>query len=672
MKAVQCLALLFMACFALLNCSHEHPHDTAQYQSTNTPQDQTQPSPRDLSSAPDSGQINGDDQAQGDGQDHDHDDSTGHAHDDGQDHDRDDAAGHAHGEDQEHDHDDAAGHSHGEEQDHDHDDAAGHAHGEVQDQDHDDAAGHSHGEGQDQDHDDAAGHAHDDGQDHGHDDSAGHSHDDGQGHDHGGSAGHSHEDEGPPTKVFTLFSDTFQLFMEVELPVQDKPFTAIAHFTRLADWQPKQDGKVIFNFYHPDGDKVQLPVGKPSRPGIYIPSGRLPKVGQWRMEVDFADQRMVVGELAVTAGESDLDHGQGGDADSIGFLIEQQWKIPFKVEPAGLRKMGGSRRVFARFTTAPGRKAVIKAPADGVLAIAGRRAVQPGDTLESKQPVTALIPAPPDRTQPASILAGKIKAEAEQALAQSELKRLETLFTKGVVAEYRVLAAKTRLNQADAVVAEHRKKLAAIQGQNGEATPSSMAVTSPFAGRVSAVFAAPGTYVEAGDPLVELIDRGVIRLEAMVPESQIHHLDGLEALEIQMGGHSHHLHLDGGSGVRLAYRGLEIDPKTKTLPVVFEIEHGEDFIPGTTVSLHLITNEGEAKLAIPESALIFDGGFRVFYVMLDGETFERRVARLGRSTGGWVEVNSDLVPGEFVVTEGAYLVRLAAMKTGEVGHGHSH
>jgi len=59
-------------------------------------------------------------------------------------------------------------------------------------------------------------------------------------------------------------------------------------------------------------------------------------------------------------------------------------------------------------------------------------------------------------------------------------------------------------------------------------------------------------------------------------------------------------------------------------------------------------------------------------VMLGGESFERRVLRLGIRDGDYVQVKSGLEPGERIVTRGAYLVRLAAASPAEAGHGHAH
>jgi cobalt-zinc-cadmium efflux system membrane fusion protein len=58
--------------------------------------------------------------------------------------------------------------------------------------------------------------------------------------------------------------------------------------------------------------------------------------------------------------------------------------------------------------------------------------------------------------------------------------------------------------------------------------------------------------------------------------------------------------------------------------------------------------------------------------MLGGESFGRRVVRLGIRDGNQVQVVEGLEPGERVVTRGAYLVRLAGASPAAAGHGHAH
>jgi multidrug efflux pump subunit AcrA (membrane-fusion protein) len=62
----------------------------------------------------------------------------------------------------------------------------------------------------------------------------------------------------------------------------------------------------------------------------------------------------------------------------------------------------------------------------------------------------------------------------------------------------------------------------------------------------------------------------------------------------------------------------------------------------------------------------------VAYVMLGGESFERRVVRLGIRDGDYVQVIEGVEPGERVVTVNAYLVRLAGASPEAAGHGHAH
>jgi multidrug efflux pump subunit AcrA (membrane-fusion protein) len=90
------------------------------------------------------------------------------------------------------------------------------------------------------------------------------------------------------------------------------------------------------------------------------------------------------------------------------------------------------------------------------------------------------------------------------------------------------------------------------------------------------------------------------------------------------------------------------------------------------VTAHVWTGEAETGVAVPETALIDDGGQTIAFVMADGEHFDRRIVRTGIRDAGFVHVASGIAEGERVVTRGAYLVRLAASRPTEAGHGHAH
>jgi multidrug efflux pump subunit AcrA (membrane-fusion protein) len=94
---------------------------------------------------------------------------------------------------------------------------------------------------------------------------------------------------------------------------------------------------------------------------------------------------------------------------------------------------------------------------------------------------------------------------------------------------------------------------------------------------------------------------------------------------------------------------------------------------GMLVEARLLLAGTTQGVAVPARALRKEDGLDVAYVQVGGETFERRVLALGPSDGEWTLVESGIRPGERVVTEGAYQVRLASLNASEIAdHGHTH
>ncbi|MBA2539049.1 MAG: efflux RND transporter periplasmic adaptor subunit, partial [Deltaproteobacteria bacterium] len=86
----------------------------------------------------------------------------------------------------------------------------------------------------------------------------------------------------------------------------------------------------------------------------------------------------------------------------------------------------------------------------------------------------------------------------------------------------------------------------------------------------------------------------------------------------------------------------------------------------------IATGTPRKALAIPEVAIVEDGGRSVAYVMVEGEAFERRPLRLGIRSNGWIEVREGVAVGERVVTKGAYEIKLASASGAAPAHGHAH
>ena len=93
---------------------------------------------------------------------------------------------------------------------------------------------------------------------------------------------------------------------------------------------------------------------------------------------------------------------------------------------------------------------------------------------------------------------------------------------------------------------------------------------------------------------------------------------------------------------------------------------------GQSVFIRLYTSATVKATAVPASALVDDGGRPVVFVQVAGELFERRPVRLGTQDADYLQVVDGLKPGERVVTQGAYLIRLAALSPQIPAHGHVH
>ena len=142
----------------------------------------------------------------------------------------------------------------------------------------------------------------------------------------------------------------------------------------------------------------------------------------------------------------------------------------------------------------------------------------------------------------------------------------------------------------------------------------------------------------------------------------------LDSAELEAPGLDEPIALD-----QLVSVGRIVDPLSRTVPIVYELaELDARLAIGQTVTLRLFTSGQVAAITVPDSAVIEDGGQPVVFVQTGGESFARRPVRLGGRAGGYVQLLDGVEPGERVVTQGATLIRLAALSPSVPAHGHVH
>ncbi len=220
---------------------------------------------------------------------------------------------------------------------------------------------------------------------------------------------------------------------------------------------------------------------------------------------------------------------------------------------------------------------------------------------------------------------------------------------------------------AEAVVLESR--------QPGDPPPR-VTLTAPLTGLISAVKVVPGQPVTPEDSLIEIIDLREVHAVAAVPE----HLAG--KLRV---GQTAHLRVaaapDRTFEAELAHLGAEADTDSGTLEAAFHVENPELLLrPGMRAEFSIVLSKRSGVMSVPRAALQGDTANRFVYVEdFDlPHAFVKSPVVVGQMNDRFVEVASGLLPGDKVVTRGAYSLAFAgggsvSLKEAlDAAHGHEH
>jgi multidrug efflux pump subunit AcrA (membrane-fusion protein) len=129
----------------------------------------------------------------------------------------------------------------------------------------------------------------------------------------------------------------------------------------------------------------------------------------------------------------------------------------------------------------------------------------------------------------------------------------------------------------------------------------------------------------------------------------------------------------GQGGGTLIDVGSVVDPDSRTVPVRYEIPNpGHTLRVGLLADVAIETRVARGIVAVPESAIVEEEGRPIAYVLIDGESFQKRDLELGLKGHGLVEGKKGVEPGERVVVAGAYAIRLSSVSGVIPAHGHTH
>ncbi len=494
---------------------------------------------------------------------------------------------------------------------------------------------------------------------------------DDHGHAHGTDGSHAaHDEHDTAVRVYTDFSDSTELFVEFPALIAGQASPFVAHVTRLSDFQPLTEGRMDVLLQREGRSVARFRVNEPASPGIFRPTVTPRDAGEFTLVVEVTrgelKARHTLGRVTVFpdahAAQGPGDHPEG----DIQYLKEQQWDNRFATEVARPRPLRASVPGFGTVTAPADTGAIVRAPADGYIATA--QLAQPGQRVERGTRLGTLIPLLGSESDVGSLALALEQARSRLTLAEKDVERLTGLLEKGAIPERRLLEARQARDVARTEFQTARARVEQYQSGDAEA---GLALRAPVTGEVVATDASPGAFIRAGEPLFRLAAPERRWLAIRVPERFA------EALARSSGAWLDHPEgpqvLDAERGARVVRHDSAVDPHSRTAGITVEYPSAiGPTLLGARMPARVFTEPATDRLAIPRSAVIDDDGRTVVYVQISGESFERRPVELGVLDGPWVEVLRGLDPDERVVSEGAYLVKLASAGGSDIGHGHAH
>lgn len=376
---------------------------------------------------------------------------------------------------------------------------------------------------------------------------------------------------------------------------------------------------------------------------------------------------LVIGGVGILLGQTLFDpHGRGsvagadegvghaeeghGGAEGVAMTAEQVKGAGIEIVRANTGVMTGGIEAQGSIAAAPEGLAVLSARTTGSIAAISKRL---GDPVARGEVIARI-----ESGEGAGLAAALASAQSRARLARSAFERERHLFEANVTARQDFEAAQEVLTTAEAELASAKAAMTAA-GVSGDGRY--VMVRSPIAGRIIAVRATLGAFVDANAELFRVADPGKVHVESA--------LTALDAGRVRPGDKAEIILRDKtiAATVRAVTPGLDAASKTATAVLSLDT-YDASMQPGQFVRVHISpkASRSTAAIIVPDEAVqSFEGKNVVFARTASG--FEARPVTVGMRSGGRAEILAGLNPGEEVAGKNAFLVKAEIGKS-EASH----
>ena len=340
-------------------------------------------------------------------------------------------------------------------------------------------------------------------------------------------------------------------------------------------------------------------------------------------------------------------------SDEIIFPKAQAAKTTFEVREIQPASFNQVVKTTGQVLAAPGDEAVIVATSNGVVSFSSNKLTE-GTKVQKGQSLFQISSK--------DIAEGdyytKVKATYEAAKASYD--RAEALVKDKIISQKEFESTKLEFENAKT----------AYDAVSNNKTAKGVSVNAPINGHMKNILVKEGEYITVGQPLATVSQNQRLVLRAEVSQRYYNAMQSVKSANFKTPYDNKVYSLEDLNGRLLSF-GKTSNENSFFIPVSFEFDNKGEVIPGSFVEVYLISSPIENTLSIPVSALTNEMGIYYVYVQIDEEGYRKQEVALGANNGKEVQIIKGLHPGDRVVTQGAYQVKMASA-SGAIPHGHIH